>query len=82
MFVPKAGEIAGFDMIGWKQTDGTFILGDKTYGRRVDEFPQEVHVCDVTYTLEFIKWNTDEQSEEILATWTDEQKSICWGVYV
>jgi hypothetical protein len=79
---PEPYEIAGFEIFARKQTDGKFMLGSGKNGRIVDAFPEKFYVCGAIYTLEYIKWNTDGCTKEQLHTWSEEAKSICWGVYV
>lgn len=43
--------LAGFDLCGWKQKDGTIKLDD---GQTIKEFPKEVEMCGNIYTLEYV----------------------------
>jgi hypothetical protein len=69
-YEPSPHEIAGFDLCGWKQADGTILLGssnDPNKATRVDKFPEVVYVCGVMYTLE------DTEFQE---------NGFGWGFYV
>ncbi len=67
-YYPQQWEVAGFELCGWKQPDGSIVLGpNPVTGSKVKEWPKEVHVCGVTYTLEEEKW---------------EISGFGWGVYV
>jgi hypothetical protein len=59
-YEPKPFDIAGFELIGYRQVDGTILLGAggaKGQGTPTADFPKEVTVCGATYTLENIKKN-------------------------
>ena len=78
-YKPKPFEIAGFELVGWRQADGDLRLGDAKRGTLVKDFPKEVHVCGATYTLEEIKRNRDDGpplAEDHPGFFME------WGVYV
>ena len=73
-YKPKPHEIAGFELMGYRLDDGKIRLGDDEQGDIVETFPERVEVCDVVYTLEYVKQHTDP-SGKILS-------NLEWGVYV
>lgn len=74
-YQPKRGEIAGFELIGYRLPGEKIRLES---GDIMDEFPDEVEVCGATYTLEFVKSNDPD------GKLPDDHpgKYIVWGVYV
>ena len=82
---PKAFEIAGFDLFGERQSDGSIKLGakprlgpdDRTH---LSAFPEKVRVQGATYELEFVKENLDGQGNRLPPDHPGH--NICWGVYV
>lgn len=66
-YLPKPGEIAGFELIGYRQKDKSIKLGNEN-GTPMQTFPDEVVVNGMTYTLEEITKNPNSIIE--------------WGVYV
>ncbi len=66
-YIPKPGEIAGFELIGYRQKDKSIRLGTES-GTQLQDFPNEVVVNGMTYTLEEITKNSIPPIE--------------WGVYV
>lgn len=87
-YTPKRGEVAGLDLYGERQDDGTIKLGSAPsmgddHRTHVREFPEEIEVEGVVYTLEFVKenhWQGREQLEKDDPS--DMRLRICWGVYV
>lgn len=87
-YKPRKYEIAGVDLYGERQDDGTVKLGPTpTIGddhrTHLRAFPEEMLVEGVVYTLEFIKenhWPGREQLEKDDPS--DMRLRICWGVYV
>ena len=77
MFEPKAGQIAGFDIIGYRQRDGKVKLGDEN-GELVNDFPEEIQTPYGVFTLETIKKNDEDN------TLPEDHpgKNIEWGIYV
>lgn len=73
-YQPNPGEIAGFDLFGRRQEDGTVKIGSNTY----PDFPQECRCEGMTYTLELIKKNKDEGNLAPGHPGYD----IEWGIYV
>jgi hypothetical protein len=68
-YVPIAGEVAGFDLCGWKQPDGTILLGsgnNAVRSTRVKAFPEEVELCGSVWSLESVKW---------------QENGFGWGMY-
>lgn len=87
-YQPKPFEVAGVDLIGERQSDGSIKLGSASrFGpdtrTSVPAFPEEIEVCGATYTLEYVKENdwagrkALEQSDP-----NDPRLRICWGIYV
>lgn len=72
-YVPEPGEIAGFDLTARLQPDGTLVT---EAGTVFTEFPPEVEVCGVTYTLEYVKPN------EVPVGHPSGDPTIQWGIYV
>lgn len=90
-YVPKEWEIAGFDLFGERQDDGSIKLGhhnpnlpglpDKR--THVPAFPKEVEAFGAVYTLEFVKENEWEGRAEVEKNNpADPRLRICWGIYV
>lgn len=77
IYEPKAGQIAGLELIGYRQQDGTIKLGTQS-GEHLENFPEEIQTPYGIFTLEFIKKNDEE---DVLPP-THEGKMIEWGVYV
>ena len=81
-YQPKPFEIAGVDLFGRRQSDGSVILGGHptSNGTPMPDFPQEVEVCGAVYTLEFIKKNKDEAPDVVVPGHPG--YDIEWGIYV
>lgn len=80
---PKPFEIAGVDLFGRRQSDGSVIIGDARNlgdGTPMPDFPQEIEVCGAVYTLEFIKKNKDEAPDVVVPGHPG--YGIEWGIYV
>jgi hypothetical protein len=85
VYRPDAYEIAGFDLCGERQSDGSIKIGffrpglpdDRTH---LPAFPEQVQVEGVTYELEFVKEN--EWEGRAHADPDDDRLKLCWGVYV
>jgi hypothetical protein len=77
-YEPKKGEVAGFDLVGHRQADGSIILGTPPTSESIPEFPEEVKAFGAVYTLEYIKKNDpdDKLPNE------HSGKTIEWGIYV
>ena len=75
-YEPKPGEIAGFEIIGYRQPDGTVKIPNED-AEAVLDFPEEVRVCGATYTLEGVNKNDED------GTMPDDHggKYIEWGLY-
>lgn len=80
-FEPKNGEVAGLELVGYKQADGTIRLGDYKRGKILKEFPPCVRVAGAVYTLEEVKWQADSWKPEDMKDWTEQQRTIGWGEY-
>lgn len=92
----KPHELAGFDVIGYRQKDGRIALGgsgsplvkamDAHLGVTpivVDTFPEQIELLGVIWALEFVKENEWEGRAEVERTNPDDPRlSICWGIYV
>lgn len=74
----KKYDLAGFDLFGRRQSDGTIMLGIGSNPTPMDDFPKEVEVLGVVYTLEYIKKNDDPLGK--LAN-DHPGKNIEWGIY-
>lgn len=72
--------LAGFEVFGERQDDGSIILGHTEPKKTASEFPAAITVLGVTYTLEFVKENEFPSTINIPAD--DPRRRICWGVYV
>lgn len=83
-FKPKPYQIAGFELFGRWLEDGRIQIGDSSYIDIVDEFPPEVEVCGVVYTLEYVKPNeiSDMARGRLSPERIAEAERIQWGVYV
>lgn len=88
IYAPKPGEVAGFDLYGERQDDGSIKLGTASTIPEVPDnrthlpaFPDNVEVLGRVYTLEFIRGN-DEGEWAKTAPVDDPRRRICWGVYV
>lgn len=64
-YKPNPGEIAGFDLFAYRLKDGKIKLQS---GKILDDFPKEIEVINIIYTLEDIKKNPGNNIE--------------WGIYV
>ena len=74
LYIPKRGEVAGFELHGYRQPDGTIRLGsDDKYGTALPEFPGLVEVAGAEYRLEYINQNVDAKGEV--------RNNMEWGVY-
>lgn len=92
----KQHELAGFDVIGYRQKDGRIALGghnspllramDAHMGTEitiVDAFPEQVELLGAVWTLEYVKENEWEGRAEAERTNPDDPRlRICWGIYV
>ncbi len=79
-YEPKPYEIAGVDLIGYRQPDGKIQLGSSPKnGTLLDDFPKSILVQGVVYTLEFIKKNDGEPGH---LPANHPGKNIEWGIYV
>lgn len=83
-YQPEQYEIAGFELYGERQDDGTILLGFGPDKKKVDDFPEEVELTGSVYTLEFVRDNklSDELRERYGDAKANEAERICWGVYV
>jgi len=55
-FEVRNGEMAGFDLGGYRQPNGTVrILGTEINDRIIPDWPEEIYLMGCTYTLEDIK---------------------------
>ena len=84
-YAPRKYEIAGFDLLGERQDDGSIKLGSKPRFSPDDRthlpaFPEEVEVGGIVYKLEFVKENQGEWRKT--APPDHPGLRICWGVYV
>lgn len=72
----SAEEIAGFDLIGFRQPDGTILLG--TNEIPMSDFPAEAEILGQVYTLENVVLN------DANGDMPDDHpgKNIEWGQYV
>lgn len=84
----QGAHIAGFDLYGTKNDDGTFTIGHSEPKVTLPEFPAEVELLGVTYGLEYVKWNAylddphgAEQPWAKDAPPDDPRRRICWGIY-
>lgn len=91
-YKPKPYDIAGFDIYGERQPDGSIKIGAPPIPDTVEtdqrthlpDFPESIEVCGAVYTLEYVKPN--ELSDELRARLSPERlahnEKICWGIYV
>lgn len=84
-YQPKPMEIAGVDIVGERQSDGTLKLGTASTvlpdtRDAVDAFPEEVEVCGATYTLETVRKNKDDFPAVVVPGHPG--YNIEWGIYV
>lgn len=66
--------VSGFEIFGRRQKNGKIKILDKEY----DEFPLEITLLDITYTLESVIRNRDERPN---LTPKDPGYNIEWGQY-
>lgn len=78
-YVPKPYEVAGFELMGYRQADGSIKLGPEGKGVHLPNFPKEVAAFGVVYTLERVKRNIDLAPD---LPEDHEGYSIEWGEYV
>lgn len=86
-YMARSQDIAGFDLYGERNDDGTITLGHTEPKIVVPAFPDEVELLDAVYTLEFVRENgiTDDGQIEPWrqsASPDDPRLRICWGIYV
>ena len=81
-YEPKPFEIAGVDLYGERQDDGTVLIGSSNHGPAtpLPDFPSELKVAGAVYTLEYIKKNRDEVPNVVVPGHPG--YNIEWGVYV
>lgn len=82
VYEPKPFEIAGVDLFGRRQPDGTVLVGPSpsgTGGTRLPDFPEKIRVCGAVYTLEFVRKNNQDGPA---ADPGHPGHDIEWGVYV
>lgn len=84
-YKPQPFEIAGVDLSGERQDDGTVKIGTKpNFGPdnrpNLPDFPEEIDVCGTIYTLEFIKKNRDEAPDVVVPGHPG--YNLEWGIYV
>lgn len=77
IFKVKTGQIAGFEVIGYRQKDGTIKLGNQN-GEQLADFPEAIETPYGIFTLELIKKNDKDNSLPP----GHEGKDIEWGIYV
>lgn len=75
-YEPKPWEVAGFEIIGYRQEDGSIRLGNDG-GTHLPDFPKEVKAFGIVYCLEDVRKNKDECD----LTPEHEGYRIEWGVY-
>jgi len=74
-YYPKQYDLAGFDIAGELQDDGTICL---SVGDTVEAFPPEVKLLGVVYTLENTLLNREANDLQP----SDPGYNLCWGQYV
>jgi len=78
-YQPKPDDLAGFDLVGFRQPDGRVYLGEEGgAGTNLPDFPAEVEMLGKVYTLEEVKKNREMFD-------LDEDHpgyNIEWGIYV
>lgn len=78
-YKPKRYEIAGVDLIGYRQPDGSIRLGkNDPDASRLPNFPKSIEVEGIVYTLELIRKNDERNSLPD----NHSGKHIEWGTYV
>lgn len=81
-YVLRPEELAGFDVYGERQDDGSITLGSCGTKVNVPAFPQEVTIPGYgTYTLEGVRENSEGMDPQ---RFPPDHKGwrICWGIYV
>lgn len=75
-FELKPGDIAGFELYGERQADGTILVGTPPVGnrRRLEDFPETIELLGMTYTLEEVRRNRDMFPGPV--------PPIEWGLYI
>lgn len=73
-------DLAGFDIYGSRNNDGTITIGHAEPTVRLPAFPDKVEVLGNVYTLEAVTENDGMWREN--AEPNDPRLRICWGVYV
>ena len=71
IYKPLPHEISEFVLMGYRQKDGTIKLANSL----LEDFPNEVKVCEVIYSLEKVIKN---EKNELLP---NEGKNMEWAVY-
>ena len=74
-YVAKKGDLAGFDLIGRRQDDGSIRLGARGEGEALPDWPEEVELLGNVYTLEEVKKQNGPQVPI-------GNRDIEWGIYV
>ncbi len=70
----KRSELAGFDVIGYRQADGTIKLGSQN-GTQLDDFPDEIELNGNVFALEEVKSQGHLPADH-------PGRVIEWGIYV
>lgn len=79
-YKPQCYEIAGVNLIGYRQADGSVVLGDQTHGTHLPDFPEDIDVEGVTYSLEYVRKNREESPDIVVPGHPG--YPIEWGIYV
>lgn len=73
----KENEMAGFEIIGYRQKDGSLRLGDEEEGELMNDFPKSVITTYGTFSLEDVRLNDENGNLP-----SDHPgKNIEWGIY-
>ncbi len=70
----EQGDISGFDVMGYRLKDGSVNIN----GRKFDDFPKKLTLIGVTYNLEYIKKNDEDNK----LPEDHGGKNIEWGIYL
>ena len=60
-FEIQYGDVAGFDLGGWRLKNGTIKFGHP--GRIIDDWPKEITLLGSTYTLEDVKKGAFDEND-------------------
>lgn len=74
-YLVRHTDLAGFDLIGRRQEDGTLKLGPFGEGEQLDDWPEEAEILGKVFILEEVKKQDGPKVPE-------NKRDVEWGIYV